>query len=156
MHTILSEARDWRSVDAFRGAVTADLTIAVAGQGPGDEMLRVLAVHGPALGVAVADRCDAHVIVMLVAGIERQSSGRGSVDVARDVLHAHRDPDPRPVVLVRAPGAAAINARNAERVNRAGRSRCGQRSASQRDGTGSDCRNTAQHGRLPPVNGKRK
>src|SRR5690242_18546749 len=140
-------------VNALWCAVTADLAVAVAGQGSDDEVLRVPADDGPALRVAVADRCDAHVIVMSVDGIERESSGRGSVDVGRDVLHAHRDPDLGPGVLVRAPGLDAIDGRNAEPVNRAGRGRCGQRSASKRDGTGGDHRNTAQHGRLPPVNG---
>ena len=61
------------SVDLLELAALADLAVLVSGQCLGDEVARVPRGHGMALGMVITDGRRADVLVMPVAGIERQS-----------------------------------------------------------------------------------
>ena len=102
-----------RLVDPFELALLADFAVLVTGQRFGDEVARIRRDHDAAPGVVIADGHGADVIVTPVAGIERQTDSRRTVDTSRGDLDAHGDADSCPGVVVSAPGADAIDARNA-------------------------------------------
>jgi len=74
------------SVDLLNHAALANLAILVSGQCLDDKVARVPRGHGMALGMVIADRRRADVIVMVVAGVERYPDCRRA---------APRRPSPR-------------------------------------------------------------
>jgi hypothetical protein len=61
----------FRSVDSLELAALTDLAVLVYGQCLHDEVARIPRAHDVALGMVIADRHRADVIVMAVAGVER-------------------------------------------------------------------------------------
>src|SRR5579859_5069919 len=96
--------------------------------------------HVPALNMVITDGHGADIVVMAVAGVERQPDRHCAVDTSRGALDAHRHLDLCPGVVERAPRADTVDAGNAERPDMAGRRGRGQGTGSEYGGTNSDNR----------------
>ena len=134
------------SVDLLNHAALANLAILVSGQCLDDKVARVPRGHGMALGMVIADRGRADVIVMVVARVERHPDCRRAVDARSGVLDAHRNPDSYPGLVVSAPGTDTVDTRNAEYVGTAGGRGRWQGHEGKHNDARSDDGNAAQYG----------
>ena len=130
-------------------AALADLAVGVSGKCLDNEVAHVPHGHGPTLDVVITDGRRADVLMLAIAGVKRQPYGRRAVDTWCRILDADGNPDPYADLAVSAPCADTIDARNAEYVGTTDRRGRRPSAEGERDGTRSDDKNTAQHGRIP-------